>query len=180
MLITAHMVFSVQRPPSCASVSSDVKARFLGGLRESIEIKSWWACTLISSSAHRHQPSLLPSIVLGDSSDESDPEARYTECGQGLYDTKKPRGHGGSGGDLRPRPRDEAEVGQWLAPCQWKLLGFSIARGKPSENVHSSFQKLFLGRARATEKGCMDMLEDSWGLAGLETDHEGTAWPVLE
>lgn len=98
-----------------------------------------------------------------------------------MYDTKKPRGHGGSGGDLRPRPRDEAEVGQWLAPCQWKLLGFSIARGKPSENVHSSsFQKLFLGRARATEKGCMDMLEDSWGLAGLETDHEGTAWPVLE
>ena len=44
----------------------------------------------------------------------------------------------------------------------------------------SSFQKPFLGPAGATEKGCLVMLEDSWGLAGLETDHERTAWPVLE
>ena len=78
MLVTAHMVFSIQRPPFCASVASDVKAGLSGGLRESIEIKSWWACTLISGSAHRHQPLLLPGIVLGDCSDELDPEARDT------------------------------------------------------------------------------------------------------
>lgn len=65
LLVTAYIVFSVQRSPSCASVSSHVKARLLGGLRESIEIKSWWACTPISGSAHRHQPLLLPRHCAG-------------------------------------------------------------------------------------------------------------------
>ena len=68
--------------------------------------------------------------------------------------------------------------------CQWELLGFSIARGEPLENVHSSsFKKLFLGPAGATEKGCLDILEDSWGLEGLEsleTDHEHTVGPGLK
>ena len=78
MMVTAHMVFSIQRPPFCASVASDVKAGLSGGLRESIEIKPWGprrACTFVSGSAHGHQPSLIPGVVQGDSSEESDPEA---------------------------------------------------------------------------------------------------------
>ena len=40
--------------------------------------------------------------------------------------------------------------------------GVQRCQSEPSENVHSSsFQKLFLGPAGATEKGCLDMLEDS-------------------
>lgn len=155
MLLTAHMVLSVQRPTSCASVASDVKEGLSGGLRESTKIKSWgprWACTCISGSTHRHQPS-CPALCWVTPAMNQIHKLAIPSVARVCVTQRKPGAMEGHGW---PQAQPEGQGRSWpvLALCQQELLGFSIARGEPSENVHpSSLQKLFLGPAGATEKG---------------------------